>query len=171
LLRVASDAITFVMPWATAGAGKIKLKATVNGAESNEITVRAAPASVGYFSTTRDGLGTILATHADGSPITANSPAAAGEIVVLYASGLGALASSVAEYDWPTSANPTSVPVQADVAGIQAAVLYAGAAPGYPGVYQINIVIPTNVTPSAGANVRIFEGYAQTHPKVTIPIR
>jgi uncharacterized protein (TIGR03437 family) len=171
LLSIAPDAITFVMPWATAGAGKIRLKATVNGGDSNEITVRAAPASVGYFSTTRDGLGTILATHADGSSISANSPAAAGEIVILYASGLGGLTNSVAEYDWPTSANPTSVPIQVDVAGIQAAVLYAGAAPGYPGVYQINIMIPLNVTTSAGANVRIFEGYAQTHPKVTIPIR
>src|SRR5260221_252235 len=84
------------------------------------------------------------------------SPADAGETVALYASGLGALANSVAEYDWPTSANPTSVPVQADVAGVQATVLYAGAAPGYPGVYQINIVIPPGAATSAGANVRIF---------------
>jgi uncharacterized protein (TIGR03437 family) len=171
LVNVAPNAITFLMPWATAGAGKIKLKATVGGVDSNEITVRGAPASVGYFSTTGDGLGTIVAGHADSSQITTNSPAAAGETVVLYASGLGALANSVAEYDWPTSANPTSVPVQADVAGVQATVLYAGAAPGYPGVYQINIVIPPGATTSAGAKVRIFEGYAQTHPKVTIPIR
>jgi uncharacterized protein (TIGR03437 family) len=159
------------MPWATAGAGKIKLKATVDGRDSNEITVRAAPAAVGYFSTTSDGLGTVVAAHTDGSPVTASSPAAAGETVALYASGLGALANSVAEYDWPTSANPSSVPVQVDVAGVQATVLYAGAAPGYPGVYQINVVIPPGTTTSTGANVRIFEGYAQTHPKVTIPIR
>jgi uncharacterized protein (TIGR03437 family) len=171
LMSVTPNAITFLMPWATAGAGKIKLKATVGGVDSNEITVRAAPASVGYFSTTGDGLGSVLATHSDGSPITAQSPASAGETVILYASGLGTLANAVAEYDWPTSANPVSVPVQADVAGIQAAVLYAGAAPRYPGVYQMNIVIPPGVATSAGANVRIFEGYAQTHPKVTIPIR
>jgi uncharacterized protein (TIGR03437 family) len=91
--------------------------------------------------------------------------------VVLYASGLGSLANAVAEYDWPTSANPTTVPVQVDVGGVQATVLYAGAAPGYAGVYQINIVIPPGLASSAGANVRIFQGYAQTHPKVTIPIR
>jgi uncharacterized protein (TIGR03437 family) len=171
LVNVAPNAITFLMPWATAGAGKIKLKATVGGVDSNEITVRAAPASVGYFSTSGDGLGTIVVAHADGSQVTANSPATAGETVVLYASGLGSLANSVAEYDWPTSANPTSVPVQVDVAGVQAAVLYAGAAPGFPGVYQINVVIPPGTASSSGANVRIFEGYAQTHPKVAIPIR
>lgn len=174
LVSVAPNEITFLMPWATGGSGKIRLKATVGGVDSNEITVRSAPASVGYFSANGKGLGTIIATHSDGSAITANSPAAAGETVVLYASGLGTLAKPVAEYDWPTSGDPTSVPVQADVAGIQATVLYAGAAPGFPGVYQINIVIPQGVTipPGApGANVRIFEGYAQTHPKVTIPIR
>ena len=171
LVSVAPNAITFVMPWATAGAGTIKLKATVGGVDSHEITVRAAPASVGYFSTTGDGLGTIVAAHADGSPITANSPAAPGEAVALYASGLGALSNSVAEYDWPTSANPTSVPLQVDVAGVQATVLYAGAAPNFPGVYQINIVIPLGTGASAGANVRIFQGYAQTHPKVAIPVR
>jgi uncharacterized protein (TIGR03437 family) len=171
IVSIAPSAITFVMPWATAGAGKVRLKAAVAGVDSNEITVRAAPAAVGYFSTTGDGLGTILAAHLDSSQITASSPAAAGETVVLYASGLGMLANAAAEYDWPTSANPTSVPVQADIGGVQATVLYAGAAPGFPGVYQINIVIPPGATTSAGANVRIFQGYAQTHPKVTIPIR
>lgn len=171
LVSVAPDAITFVMLWATAGAGKIRLKATAGGVESNEITVRAAPASVGYFSTAGNGLGIVLAAHLDGSSVTASSPASPGEIIVLYASGLGSLANAVKEYDWPVSANPTSVPVQVDVAGIQALVLYASAAPGYPGVYQINIVVPQRATTSAGANVRIFEGYDQTHPKVTIPIR
>ena len=171
LVSVAPNAIAFLMPWATAGSGKIRLKATVAGVDSNEITVRAAPASAGYFSTTGDGLGTVVAAHIDGSAITASSPAAPGETIVLYASGLGSLSTSVAEYAWPTTANSTSIPVQADVATVQATVLYAGAAPGFPGVYQVNIVIPPGAATSAGANVRIFEGYAQTHPKVTIPIR
>jgi uncharacterized protein (TIGR03437 family) len=168
---VAPDAITFVMPWATAGAGRIRLKATVAGVDSNETVVRAAPASPGFFSTTGDGLGAVVGTHADGSLITGDSPAAPGEAVVLYASGLGTLASSVAEYTAATGANVTSVPVQVDVAGVQAEVLYAGAAPTLAGVYQINIVIPQSAATSPGANLRIFQGYAQTHPKVTIPIR
>jgi uncharacterized protein (TIGR03437 family) len=171
LIRVAPDAITFVMPSATAGAGWIRLKATSGGIDSNEITVRAAPSSPGFFSATGDGLGMVLGTHADGSPITAESPAAPGEVVVLYASGLGALATSVPEYAAASGPNVTSVPVQVDVGGVQAEVRYAGAAPALPGVYQINIVIPPGAANSLGANLRIYEGYAQTHPKVTIPIR
>ena len=146
---------------------KIILKATVGGTDSNAITVRAAPASVGYFSTTGNGLGMVVAAHVNGSPVTATSPAAPGETVVLYGSGLGTLANSVAEYNWPTVANPTTLPVQADVAGVQA----TGAAPGLPGVYQLNIIIPPGIATSSGSNVRMFEGCSQTHPKVTIPIR
>jgi uncharacterized protein (TIGR03437 family) len=171
LTHVTPDSITFVMPWATSGAGRIRLKANVAGTDSNEIIVRAVPASPGFFSTTGDGLGMVLGTHADGTLITADSPATPGEVVVLYASGLGTLATSVAEYAAAVSANVTSVPVQVDVAGTLAEVQYAGAAPTLPGVYQINIVIPQSAVTSPGANVRIFEGYAQTHPKVTIAIR
>lgn len=171
LVSVAPDKITFVMPWATAGSGKIRLKATVGGVDSNEISVRAAPVAVGFFSAAGDGLGTVLAAHLNGSLITATSPAVAGETIVLYASGLGSLATSVPEYAWPTSADPTTVPVQVDIAGVQCAVLYAGAAPGIPGVYQVNIVVPLKTVTSAGANLRISQGYAQTHTnKVTIPI-
>lgn len=164
MLRVAPDSITFVMPWTTAGAGRIRLKATVSGVDSNEITIRAAPTSPGFFSATGDGLGMVLGSHADGSLISADSPAAPEEVVVLYASGLGALATSVAEYTAATGANVTSVPVQVDVAAVQAEVRYAGAAPNFPGVYQINIVIPPSSAATSGANLRIFEGYAQTHP-------
>ena len=171
LMGVGPDAITFVMPWATAGAGRIRLKATVGGVDSNEIVVRAAPASPGFFSTTGDGLGMVLGTHADGSPIKADFPAAPGEVVVLYASGLGTLATSVAEYAAAGGADVTSVPVQVDVGGVLAEVRYAGAAPNLPGVCQINIVIPESAATSPASNLRIFQGYTQTHPKVTIPIR
>jgi uncharacterized protein (TIGR03437 family) len=171
LVSVAPTTITFVMPWATAGAGTIKLKATVGGVESNEITVKAAPSSPGFFSVAGDGLGMVLGQHADGSPISAASPVTPGEVVVLYATGLGATTPAPAEYAAASAASATTVPVQVDVAGVQAEVRYAGLVPGLVGVYQINVVIPATAATSAGANLRIFQGYAQTHPKVTIPIQ
>jgi uncharacterized protein (TIGR03437 family) len=60
--------------------------------------------------------------------------------------------------------------VQVDIAAIFGDVLYAGLAPGYPGVYQINVRVPATVAPSTAANVRIYQGYTQSHPKVTIPV-
>jgi uncharacterized protein (TIGR03437 family) len=66
----------------------------------------------------------------------------------------------------------SSFPVQVDFAGVQATILYAGAAPGLPGVYQINVIVPSSATTSAATSVRLSQGYAQTHiSKVTIPVR
>ena len=78
---------------------------------------------------------------------------------------------ALAEYAAATGANSTTVPVQVDVAAVQAEIRYAGLVPGFPGVYQINIVIPPGAVTSAEANLRIYQGSAQTHPKATIPIR
>jgi hypothetical protein len=62
-------------------------------------------AAVGLFSATGDGLGTILETQADGSQITTSSRPDS------------AIGNSIVEYDWRTT-NPTTVPVQPDVAGV-----------------------------------------------------
>ncbi|MBS1859684.1 MAG: hypothetical protein JST11_30210 [Acidobacteria bacterium] len=168
-VSISPTTITIVMPWATAGAGKIRLKATVGCANRNQITVRASPAAVGYFVTTENGLGTTLAAPIDGAAIGSASPAAADETISALRFRARVAGECGPEYDWPSTAEPASVPVQAG--GVQATVLSATAAPGLPGVYQINLVIPPGATTSAGANVRIFEGYAQTHPKVTIAIK
>ena len=104
---------------------------------------------------------TVLAVHLDGSTITAASPAKAGEVVVLFASGLG-----------PT--NPAAIPNQipqqaASVTPLSSfsmlmngtpvnpqQVLYAGVVPTFAGLFQINVRLPAN-TPS---NPQIQIGYA-----------
>jgi adhesin/invasin len=39
------------------------------------------------------------------------------------------------------------------VGGITAALQYAGVSPGFVGLYQVNVVIPANVTPGAAVPV------------------
>ena len=104
---------------------------------------------------------TVLAVHLDGSTITAASPAQPGEVVVLFASGLG-----------PTNpaAIPNQIPQQAasvtpissftmlinGVAVSPQQILYAGVVPTFAGLFQINVQLPGN-TPS---NPQIQIGYA-----------
>ena len=92
------------------------------------------------------------------------------EVITLYATGLGATSNSPAEGAAATGPSATTTPVQVDFASIFGDVLYAGLAPGYPGIYQINVRVTATVAPMAAANVRIYEGYTQSHPKVTIAI-
>jgi len=93
---------------------------------------------------------TILAVHLDGSLITASSPARAGEVIVMWATGLGptlpaqipnrvapAAAQIAAKNEFQLSIDGTAVE--------PSRLLYVGAAPGFAGVYQINLLLPESV--------------------------
>ncbi len=66
-----------------------------------------------------------LLFHPDGSLNFADRLAASGDIVTFYATGVG-----------------LNSPVTATVGGTGATVLYAGDAPGLPGITQINLQVP-----------------------------
>lgn len=75
-------------------------------------------------------------------------PARPGEIVELYVTGLGLTNPPFAAGELPpndaSGARPAP-PVQVFIDGIPAVVQYAGTAPGFAGLYQINVVIPVTV--------------------------
>jgi uncharacterized protein (TIGR03437 family) len=104
-----------------------------------------------------------LVTHANGSMVTAGSPAQAGEELVAYAVGLGLTIPAVPTGQTAAAATPTYETFILDfnfrpnalaakpllpavipgLLPINAYVpLYSGLAPGYVGLYQINIVVP-----------------------------
>jgi uncharacterized protein (TIGR03437 family) len=88
------------------------------------------------------GLGDIL--HADYSPVNAAKPAVGGEIVLLFLTGLGAVDPPVQD-GTAGGANPTSnatTPVTVLIGGKPGTVSFSGLAPGYPGLYQINVQVP-----------------------------
>ncbi|MGA2599873.1 MAG: hypothetical protein ABSH09_23105, partial [Bryobacteraceae bacterium] len=68
-----------------------------------------------------------------------------------YVTGLGSVTPTVADGAAPS--NTTLSTVDDDVAvfvdGQQATVAFAGLAPGFAGLYQVNFVVPSGVTPSS----------------------
>jgi uncharacterized protein (TIGR03437 family) len=103
---------------------------------------------------------TAIATHADGRVITEDQPAAPGEVVILYATGLGTTLPPQVYGRLATAAAPLLHPEQSQVllqgeAVPQAAVEYAGIAPGFAGLYQINLRLPASVTPDPEIRVQI----------------
>lgn len=102
---------------------------------------------------------TVVATHADGSVITTTKPAQPGEIVILYATGLGPTSPPVQPGQIPTTAAPLvgGSDFQVLLDGLPAPeedVQYAGVAPFFAGLYQINLQLPS----STGANPEIRIG-------------
>jgi uncharacterized protein (TIGR03437 family) len=144
-----------------------------------QITVDAAAPAL--FQTSA---GVAVATHADGSLITAAAPASAGEVIVLYANGLGwvypaglgwtyAVASGwMPQAGVPCNEDGTqngALPVAAQwlcnmqefsvwIAGTpidSGLILYAGVTPGYAGLYQVNVRLPAKFTPNPEVRVAI----------------
>ncbi len=100
------------------------------------------------------------------------SPAKKGEAVSIYLTGLGAVTPAVSDgtagQSSPLSkANET---VAVTLENQNAAVSYAGLAPGFPGLYQINATIPAGLVGSGnmGLAVTTAEAFAQ---HITIAIQ
>jgi uncharacterized protein (TIGR03437 family) len=97
-----------------------------------------------------------VATEADGSVLTASSPARPGDIVILWATGLGETTPPADGFQIPMAAAPlitgANLSILLDGTAVPAnAIDYAGVAPGFAGLYQINLTLPM----STGANPEI----------------
>jgi uncharacterized protein (TIGR03437 family) len=112
-------------------------------------TIQLANTSPGFFQWSGNFA---LAEHADGSLISSSAPAQAGEIVVLYAAGLGRTSPDVPSGHIVSVA--TSILYASELQILlngdpvpASSIYYAGAAPGYAGLYQINLGLPAVLPP------------------------
>jgi uncharacterized protein (TIGR03437 family) len=137
-----------VPPLLVAGPATVQL--VIDGLAGPPVNITLGPAAPALF---QSDARMIVATHLDGSVITAASPAHGGEIVVLYASGLGPTAPPAIKDQVPKAAAPL---VQMSdfrvlvngVAVDPSRILYAGVAPGYAGLFQINVKLPDDAAPN-----------------------
>jgi uncharacterized protein (TIGR03437 family) len=109
----------------------------------------------------------------DGSPpfqVSATAPAKAGDVLTMFCVGLGATDPSIG--DGATSPSPPAhVPDPiVKIGGKNAAIQFAGLAPGFVGLYQINVVMPDGVAPGAAVPLTVTVG-GQTSPIVTLAVR
>jgi uncharacterized protein (TIGR03437 family) len=90
-------------------------------------------------------------THANGSLVSATAPAQPGETIIIYMTGLGAVDGSVP----PGMPSPSSPLLNAtaliavdigDTNPISVKPIFAGLAPGFVDVYQVNVTIPPNLS-------------------------
>jgi len=140
------------------------------GRLSAPITVQLSPAAPALFTLSQDGAGPAAALRADYSAVNAASPAAAGDEILLYATGLGALRSPVADGAASPGGIAASGVVTVTIGGVNAEVDYAGSAPGFPGLYQINVRVPAGLA-SGDAAVVVSASGVGSAPGATVSIR
>ena len=143
---VSPTVVTFLVP-PNLTAGPATVTVARNALAGPTVKVRlnsTAPALFLY----QDGL--VLARHADsGEWVTLDAPAAPGETVILYATGLGVTSPPQLYRRMPLAEAPLaqSAALSVVLGGTvldRGAVLYAGIAPGYPGVYEVRVRLPAN---------------------------
>jgi len=114
--------------------------------------------------------GPAVVHSSDGSLVTAAKPAKSGEVLTLYAYGLGPTRPGV-DPGQPFTADPPKVvnsPVEVLVNGKSGEVLYAGGYPGAVDGYLVNFVVPDGTT-SGQASVQLTSAWiAGQAVKITI---
>jgi uncharacterized protein (TIGR03437 family) len=99
-------------------------------------------------------------------------PVEAGEVIVIYCTGLGEVDPPVAAGTIAplTQLSRTVNPVTVTIGGIPARVDFAGLTPGSVGLYQVNAVVPGGIASSDHAEVIISVAGQQSRP-VTIAVK
>ena len=128
---------------------------TVNGIPSAPVLMQIVASQPGIFTLTANGVGqAVLVNLADDTiaapaGVSAGShPIPRGQAAFFYVTGVGAMTPSVADGSGtcpsPDGLCHANAMPTVSIGGVPASVAFAGQAPGFPGVMQINLNIPSN---------------------------
>jgi len=170
LLYVSDGQVNFLIPGNQLD-GDVQIRVVREGLTGPEVTVTLVDAAPALFQT---AAGYAIAAHLDNSLIAPGSPAQAGEIIVVYACGLGRTLPNPAPGTIPQSAaviqRLSDLKVYLGGAAIEpASILYAGLTPGSAGLYQINLVLPDNPGTDPEIRVAIADQSSPAGLKLAMP--
>jgi uncharacterized protein (TIGR03437 family) len=144
---ISSGQINALVPYALSGS-IANIAVNNNGTASNTVSVPVAATAPGVFSLNRTGIGPGAILHANFSLVNAAKPAKVGETILVFLTGLGAVNPPVAD-GTAGGASKAAAPVNVLIGGVTATVSYAGLAPGFPGLYQLNVIVPADLVVTA----------------------
>jgi len=131
------------------------LQVTNDRGSSNTVFNYVGETQPGVF----NSIGSVPAVqHADYSPVNSSHPARAGEILLIYLTGIGAI---------DMAGNATNT-ITASIGGIPAAIVSAGTGSASGGAYQMNATVPNGL--NAGNVYLTISGPDSTNSSTVIPI-
>lgn len=126
--------------------GPADVTVTYNGKTSSPFKIAVAKSALGVFTRNSQGNGPasvqVFRSATDVSVNSLTNAAQSSNTLVIYGTGLGAIPG--ADNDKP-GAVPAGSNVTIDIAGVTTPAIYAGRSPDYPGLDQINFVLPANL--------------------------
>jgi uncharacterized protein (TIGR03437 family) len=88
--------------------------------------------------------------------VNSANPATAGDIIVIFCTGLGVVTPAATTGQPPSGGTAVVQPV-VTIGGVTAGLQYAGVAPGFVGLYQVNVQVPTGVAPGGSVAVVVTQ--------------
>ena len=176
LAFVANGQVNGIVPYDVQVNAAQQLIVQQNNSYSLPQPVLVAAAQPAVFSQNQSGTGqgVIVVLKSNGTEVETSptATASAGDVLIIYCSGLGAVSPTIPAGTAPalTQLLNTVNPVTVTVGTQSAKVLFAGLAPGFAGLYQVNAVVPTGVTPSATVPV-VLTVAGQMSVPVTVSIQ
>jgi len=167
LFAVTPGQINFQIPWTVTG--DITISAAAGAETAPEFRARVNALAPALF--TSDGRIAAALRGSDGSIVTASNAVARGDVVVLYATGLGAVsnAQTAGAAASLTTLSTVNARTEVLIGGRPATVHFSGLAPGYAGLYQINATVPAEL--AAGETELLLRVGGVTSQAVRLPLR
>ena len=145
ILAVTSNQVNFQVPWETS-AGSAEVIVSVNGFAANSLAVKVSETAPGIFS---EPGGRAAVLNPDNSLNTDANPAKVGSTIEAYLTGSGpvnvAMSDGLAAGSSPLAEAMSQS--SATIGPLPAQVSFTGLAPGFVGLTQMNIVVPSGLAP------------------------
>ena len=171
LYFVSANQISALVPFATSG-NSAEVVVRQGSQESSRVTVPVSRTSPGIYSNTQNGIGPGAILKADFSIVTPANAVRRGDTILIYMTGLGALnpalSDGVAASTSVLSRVTDSVTVY--IGGKRATLSFAGAAPGFAGLYQLNVVVPVDAPIGSAVPLAVETG-SSFHDMVDLAIQ
>lgn len=170
LLFVSPNQVNFVMA-NQQNPGPVRVRVVSEGLSGPEAVITLSDSAPALFAGP-DGYA--LATNAAGKLLTADAPAHAGDIIVIYATGLGRTnpepqTGEIPHYQGQMLALASLKVTLAGKAVDTMLIKYAGISPGSAGLYQINLEVPAGTDPDP--QIQVSAGTPLPSSTLKVPIR
>jgi len=163
---------SFIVPYTVEGKASTTVQYVFQGAYSNSVTVPVVATSPALFSIDSSGVGPGAILDASFHLNSAENPAKAGDVVLLFATGAGAITPAGPDGGLVGDVLPKPVAeVSVQIGGKDAVIQYAGGAPGLTnGLLQVNAVIPAGLAGGA-QSVVLKVGAVSSSGAVTVVVK
>jgi uncharacterized protein (TIGR03437 family) len=176
-LFVQNGQINVILPFTLGTSGQANVEVQYNNLATTGFSIPLTPADVQIFTANASGSGPGSILNQDYSVNSASNPAAPGSVVQIFGTGAGALGggtlgpAAIAGNVAGDTLSWVDSPYSATVNGENAAVLYAGSAPGLVyGVDQFDVQLPADATAGA-ATIILTVGESASQANVTVFVK